>query len=249
MDIKVLVNGAQGKMGRIAVQAVTEAQGLSLVGQNGRQDDLALAIKQQAADVVIDFTTPQAVFANAQTIIQAGARPVIGTTGLTPEQIQSLGQQCEQQKLGGIIAPNFSIGAILMMKYAQDAAQFFPNVEIIEAHHPQKLDAPSGTAVKTAQMIAAKRDADKAFPLKAAPARGETHDKVQIHSVRLPGFYSHQTVVFGNIGEVLTICHQGIDRQSCIQGIVLACRKVMQLTGLMYGMEQILFPKVKTADT
>jgi 4-hydroxy-tetrahydrodipicolinate reductase len=241
MNIKVLVNGAYGKMGRIAVQAVNEADDLSLVAQNGHQDDLAQAIRQHQAAVVIDFTTPHAVFANAQTIINAGARPVIGTTGLTPEQIQTLTEQCKQTKSGGIIAPNFSLGAVLMMKYAADAAQFFPNVEIIEMHHPQKLDAPSGTAIKTAQMIAGKRQADKAFPLKAAPARGATHDHVQVHSVRLPGFYSHQTVIFGNTGEVLTLCHQGIDRQCCIPGIALACRKVMSLNALVYGLENILF--------
>lgn len=241
MPIKVIVNGASGKMGRIAVQAVNEAEDLSLGAQNGHQDDLAQAIKQHQADVVIDFTTPHAVFANAQTIIQTGARPVIGTTGLTPEQIQILTEQCRQKKLGGILAPNFSLGAVLMMKYAADAAQFFPNVEIIEMHHPQKLDAPSGTAIKTAHMIAGKRQADQAFPLKPAPARGETHDHVQIHSVRLPGFYSHQTVLFGNVGEVLTICHQGIDRQCCIPGIALACRKVVSLTELVYGLEKVLF--------
>ena len=238
--IKVLVNGAQGKMGRIAVQAVTEANDLDLVAQNGHHDDLAKAIKQHQANVVIDFTTPQAVFSNTQTIIDAGAHPVIGTTGLTPEQIQTLTQQCSQKKLGGIIAPNFSLGAVLMMKYAQDAAQFFPNVEIIEMHHPQKLDSPSGTAIKTAHMMASNRKADKAFPLKPAPARGETHDQVQVHSVRLPGFYSHQTVIFGNTGEVLTICHQGIDRQCCVPGIAMACRKVVELKQLVYGLEKIL---------
>lgn len=242
MSIKVIVNGANGKMGRIAVSAVTAADsGLTLVAQTGRNDDLTQAVKQHHADIVIDFTTPHAVFTNTKTIIDAGARPVIGTTGLTPEQIETLTQQCAQKKLGGIIAPNFSLGAVLMMKYAQDAARHFPNVEIIEMHHPQKLDAPSGTAVKTANMIAATRDANKAAPLKPAPARGETHDNVQIHSVRLPGFYSHQTVIFGNIGEVLTICHQGIDRQCCIPGITLACRQVVSLDRLVYGLEQILF--------
>ena len=129
-----------------------------------------------------------------------------------------------------------------MMRYARDAAKYLPDVEIIEMHHPRKLDAPSGTAIKTAQMIAAARDASKASPFKNAPARGETHHGVQIHSVRLPGFYSHQTVIFGGHGEVLTLCHQGIDRQCCIPGIILACREVMSLQGLVYGLENILFP-------
>lgn len=243
MSIKIIVNGANGKMGRIAVSAVNAASDLTLVAQTGRDDDLNQAIKLHHAEVVIDFTIPQSVFANAQTIINAGARPIIGTTGLTPQQIETLTAQCAQKKLGGIIAPNFSLGAVLMMKYAQDAARHLPNVEIIEMHHPQKLDAPSGTAVKTAHMIAAARDASKAFPLKPAAARGETHDDVQIHSVRLPGFYSHQTVIFGNTGEVLTICHQGIDRQCCMPGIVLACQRVMSLHHLVYGLENILFNK------
>lgn len=241
MSIKVIVNGASGKMGQIAIEAVNSVPDLSLVAQNGHQDDLAKAIQKHKADVVIDFTTPQAVFANTQTIIESGARPVIGTTGLTTEQMQTLAQQCQQKKLGGIIAPNFSMGAVLMMKYAQDAAQFFPNVEIIEMHHPRKLDAPSGTAIKTAHLIASKRDPAQAFPLKPAPARGETREGIQVHSVRVPGFYSHQTVILGGVGEVLTICHQGIDRQCCIPGIILACQKVMSLKQLVYGLEHILF--------
>lgn len=240
MSIKVIVNGAKGKMGQVAVSAINSAADLTLVAATGRNDDLAQTIQLHQADIVIDFTTPQAVFANAQTIIHAGARPIIGTTGLTPEQITILTTQCSQKKRGGIIAPNFSLGAVLMMKYAQDAARYLFNVEIIEMHHPQKLDAPSGTAVKTAHMIAANRDASKAFPLKPAPARGETHDQVQIHSLRLPGFYSHQTVIFGNTGEVLTLCHQGIDRQCCIPGILLACRQAMSLDHLIYGLENIL---------
>ncbi len=238
--IRIIVNGAFGKMGKIAIAAVNSAPDLALVGQSGHSDDLGQMIQKQNAHLVIDFTTPQAVFANTEQIIQAGARPVIGTTGLTSSQLHSLSEQCRKKKLGGVIAPNFSIAAVLMMKYAADAAKYFPNVEIIEMHHPQKLDAPSGTAIKTAQMIAKNRDLGKAEPVKNASARGEAHSDVQIHSIRLPGFYSHQTVIFGNIGEVLTICHQGIDRQCTIPGIVLACRKAMELNELVYGLENIL---------
>jgi 4-hydroxy-tetrahydrodipicolinate reductase len=240
MTIRVLVNGAHGKMGQITVRAVNESSDLTLAGETDHNDDLASAIQSHHADVVVDFTTPQAVFPNTQTIIKSGARPVIGTTGLTPQQIESLSAQCAQKHLGGIIAPNFSLGAVLMMRYAQDAAKYLPEVEIVEMHHPRKLDSPSGTSIKTAQMMAATRDASKASPLKDAPARGETHHGVQIHSLRLPGFYSHQTVIFGEDGEVLTLCHQGIDRQCCIPGIALACRKVMALTNLVYGLENIL---------
>ncbi len=239
MKTRVLINGAQGRMGRIAVSAVNSAPDLMLVAENGRQDNLNQTIQQHRPEIVIDFTTPQVVWDNAQTIIQSGARPVIGTTGLTQEQIHSLTQMCAEKKLGGIIAPNFSLGALLMMKYAADAAKYFPNAEIIEMHHPQKLDAPSGTAIKTARMMAENRAAGKAQAANLSPARGETHNEIQIHSVRLPGFYSHQTVVFGGQGEVLTICHQGIDRQCCIPGIILACQKVRSLDHLIYGLDNL----------
>lgn len=238
--IRIIVNGSLGKMGKIAVAAVNSAPDLALVGESGRKDDLVQMIQTQSADLVIDFTTPHDVFVNSKKILEAGARPVIGTTGLTVQQIESLTELSRKKQLGGIIAPNFSIAAVLMMKYAADAAKYYANVEIIEMHHPQKLDAPSGTAIKTAQMIARNRDLKKAEPCKNAPARGETHSDVSIHSVRLPGFYSHQTVIFGSLGEVLTISHQGIDRQCCIPGIVLACRKVMTLNELVYGLDNIL---------
>lgn len=228
-------------MGHIAVSAINSAPEFTLVAAIDHQDNLTQNIIQHQAAIVIDFTTPHAVFQNTQDIINAGARPVIGTTGLTQEQIEVLNKMCAQKCLGGVIAPNFSQGALLMMRFAQEAARYFPNVEIIEAHHTQKLDAPSGTAVKTAQMISLKRDAALADPIKEAPSRGENHRGIQIHSVRLPGFYSHQTVMFGGVGEVLTICHQGIDRQCCIPGIIQACRKVMQLDHLVYGLENILF--------
>lgn len=241
MAIKVLVNGAQGKMGRVTVNAIHAATDLTLVGENGHHDDLAAAIKTAKPDVVVDFTTPHDVFANTQTIIQQGVRPVIGTTGLTPEQIQTLQAECAKKKLGGIIVPNFSVGAVLMMKYAQDAARYLPHVEIIEMHGPHKLDAPSGTALKTAQMIAQQRDASHDFPNKPAAARGDNHNGIAIHSVRLPGFFSHQSVIFGEPGEILTINHQGIDRQCCAPGIVLACQKVMELNQLLYGLEHLLF--------
>jgi 4-hydroxy-tetrahydrodipicolinate reductase len=241
MSVSVIVNGAAGKMGRIAVSAIQSTPEFSLAAEAGSRDDLSQVIKKHPAAIVIDFTTPHAVFQNTQTILQAGARPVIGTTGLTAEQIKILGKMCAEKHLGGVIAPNFSQGAVLMMRFAQEAARYFPNVEVIEMHHPQKLDAPSGTAVKTAQMIAEFRDAASAYPIKDSPARGENHSGVQIHSVRLPGFYSHQTVIFGSVGEVLSICHQGIDRQCCIPGIILACQKVLKLDHLVYGLENLLF--------
>lgn len=230
MTIKVLVNGATGKTGRFAVDAVNEADDLELVGQTGRKDDLSAMIHKTGAEVVIDFTRPDTVYQNTQQIIGAGARPVVGTTGLKPEQINDLKKQCAQKKIGGIIVPNFSLGAVLMMKFAAEAAKYIPAVEIIEMHHPQKLDAPSGTAIKTAEMISSQR-------LSSHPV----HHNIPIHSVRLPGFYSHQSVIFGEPGEILTLSHQGLDRRCCIPGIQLACRKVIALQELLYGLEHLLF--------
>jgi len=226
MPVNVLVNGAHGKMGHIAVTAVNGSDDLHLVAQTGESDNLANSIQESQANVVIDFTTPQAVFENTQTIIKHNAHPVIGTTGLTAEQIQTVTTQCQDKRLGGLIVPNFSLGAILMMRYAQDAAKYLPDAEIIEMHHPQKLDAPSGTAIKTAQMMATARDEDT--------------NNIPIHSVRLPGFYSHQSVIFGSTGEIFTISHQGIDRECCIPGIVLACQKVTSLDRLIYGLDELL---------
>ncbi len=239
MTIKVLVNGAQGKMGRIAIQAVSGQPDLVLVAQTTRYDDLAKTIATYQVDVVIDFTSPQAVFSNLETIIDQGARAIIGTTGLTTEQLEIAEKKCKEKQLGAIIAPNFSLGAILMMQYAQNAAGYLPHAEIIEMHHPQKLDAPSGTAIKTAKMMAQEKSTSL-FKEVASPARGEIHDGIPIHSLRLPGFYSYQSVIFGAMGEVLTISHQGIDRQCCIPGILLACREVMSLNCLVYGLENFV---------
>lgn len=239
MRIKVVVNGVQGKMGVVTKAAIEQEADLEFVAGTDHADDLTNTITTTHADVVIDFTTPQTVFSNAQTIIAAGARPVIGTTGLTMAHVNELQQQCNAKKLGGIIAPNFSIGAILMMKYAADAARYFPDVEIIEMHHQQKLDAPSGTAIKTAQMINESLTTKENKPHKE-PARGDAHHGVAIHSVRLPGLFSTQSVIFGDNGQLLTIRHDGLDRNSIMPGVILACHKVMQLNHLVYGLENVV---------
>jgi 4-hydroxy-tetrahydrodipicolinate reductase len=239
MTIKVVINGALGKMGRVIKDHIVTQKDLQLVAAIDHEDDLAKIIKESKADVVIDFTTPQTVFNNAQTIIAAGVRPVIGTTGMTLDQIQQLEKLCKTKKLGGIVAPNFSMGAILMMKYAQDAAKYFSDAEIIEMHHAQKIDAPSGTAAKTAQMMAQSRKSADDKPHKDR-ARGELHHGITIHSVRLPGFFAHQTVIFGGNGETLTIRHDSTDRAAYMPGIFHACREVMKLDHLVYGLEHIL---------
>ncbi|AAO91204.1 4-hydroxy-tetrahydrodipicolinate reductase [Coxiella burnetii] len=239
MAINVIINGINGKMGRVVKENITAQSDLELVSGTGRQDDLAKTIQTTHADVVIDFTTPQSVFHNAEIIIQSGARPVIGTTGLTLEQIALLDKQCRNKKLGAIVAPNFSVGAVLMMKYAKEAAHYFPDVEIIEMHHSQKIDAPSGTAIKTAQMIGEMRSSKKDEPFKDR-ARGEIKNGIPIHSIRLPGLFSHQSVIFGSNGETLTIRHDGMDRNCTMPGIFMACRKVMELDYLVYGLENLL---------
>ena len=237
MSIRIIINGINGKMGRLVEANVPICSDFEFVAGAGREDDLAKIIKKTQADVVIDFTTPQSVFYNAKIIVQFNARPVIGTTGLTLKQITMLDKECRSKKLGGIVAPNFSVGAMLMMCYAQDAARYFPDVEIIEMHHPKKVDVPSGTAIKTAQMINEGRLDKKKDALYKNRALGEIKNSIPIHSMRLPGLFSHQSVIFGSNGETLTLRHDGTSRHCIIPGVFLACRQVMTLEHLVYGLE------------
>lgn len=245
MTIKVIINGANGKMGRTTVDAIARANDLTLVAKTTRGDDLTDAIKTHQADVVIDFTLPDCVFENTRLILNAGARPVVGTTGLSPTQIDLLKTQCDEKKQGAIIAPNFSIGAILMMRYAQDAAKYFPDVEIIEMHHPHKVDAPSGTAKKTAELIAQiKKQKNTSATidnkLKDNQARGLHYHDTPIHAVRLTGYFASQKVIFGESGELFTLQHDAIDRNAMMPGVFLCCRKVMALDHLVYGMDNLI---------
>lgn len=243
MLTRVIVNGAQGKMGSMACETLNQHPEFDLVAQLGKEDNLAQAIAETKAQIVVDLTRADCVYRNSLTIMQHGARPVIGTSGLLPEQIKELTEHCESQRLGGIIVPNFSISAVLMMLFAAKAAEYFSEVEIIEMHHQQKLDAPSGTALKTAEMIAAARKNPKnKLNLKELipGARGGTHYDVNIHSLRLPGVLARQQVIFGNPGETLSIIDDSIDRHCYMSGVVLACQKVMHLSTLVYGLEHIL---------
>lgn len=239
MPIRVLINGAHGKMGQTAVASIAQETDLNLVAATGRQDDLAKSIQTHQADIVIDLTLPETVFNNTQTIIANEARPIIGTSGLTLEQVKTLQQQCDEKSLGGVIAPNLCVGAVLMMKYAQDAAKYLPNVEIIEMHHEKKVDAPSGTASKTAQMIEQSRQTPKSHKLPHATT-ATLHHGVPVHSVRLPGLFAHQMVIFGGHGETLTLRHDSQDRNAMMPGLWLACRQAMQLNHLVYGLEHLL---------
>ncbi len=244
MQVKVLVNGAAGKMGQETVKAINADPELKLVGERDKDTDLWATLKVSKPDVVVDFTTPGVVYENAVTIIDLGIRPVIGTTGLTAQQIADLQQRCVEKKLGGLIAPNFSLGAVLMMQFASMAVRYLPDVEIMEFHHPAKLDAPSGTALRTAELIAAAREQ---APQKSASqesvqgARGADYQTIPIHAIRLPGLVASQEVLFGGQGETLSIRHDTIHREAFMPGVRLACKKVMELDYLALGLDKLLF--------
>lgn len=242
--IPVMVNGAGGRMGTQTVEAVRGADDLELVASTDLGDDLEEVIRAQQARVVIDFTEPAVAVENTEKILRAGAHPVVGTTGFRADDIRRLQELAASEKRGGLIAPNFAIGAVLLMKFAADAARYLPAVEVIELHHDQKLDAPSGTAMKTVEMIR-EASTDERKPLAGETetlpgARGARYMGVPIHSVRLPGFVAHEEVIFGGLGQILTIRHDSVSRESFMPGVLLAVRKVVQLDALYYGLETIL---------
>lgn len=242
--IRIAVSGAAGKMGQHACRAIHAAPDLDLVACLGRDDVLEEVIHNTQPDVLIDLTNPNQLFERMQRVIAQHVRPVVGSSGLTPTQVAALQTQCAAQQLGGIIAPNFSISAILMMRYAQDAARHFDHAEIIELHHDQKKDAPSGTAKKTAEMIAAvaqpKESTEARQTESHSAARGEHYCDVPIHAVRLPGLVAHQAVMFGAAGETLTIRQDSTSRESFMPGLLLCCRHVMTSTELLYGLETLI---------
>lgn len=241
--ISVLVNGATGKMGQKTVQAIDAASDLTLVGALNSHDNLAEALTRVKPQVVVDFTLPSCVYDNALTILAAGCHPVIGTTGLTETQIQDLQARAAAQKLGGLIAPNFSIAVVLMMQFAKRTAQYYGDVEIIEGHNPLKQDAPSGTAIKTAELIARARTTPKADVIMKAgthPARGAAVQDIAVHALRLPGMIAQQEVIFGGTGELFTLRHDTLDRAAFMPGVCLACREVVNHKELAYGLEHYL---------
>lgn len=242
--IRVLVNGAKGKMGAETVKAVTKDNDLELVGQTDLGDDLAKIIKQTKAEVVVDFTHPSAALKNTRTILESKAHAVVGTTGVTPKDLEEFKKLCAKNKVNCLVAPNFAIGAVLMMKFAREAAHFMPEVEIIELHHDQKADSPSGTAIKTAEMILADRKNIKRARIKSIEkiknARGAELGGINIHSVRLQGFVAHQEVIFGGLGQTLKIRHDSISRESFMPGVVMAIKRIKGLKGLVYGLDNLL---------
>lgn len=244
MTLRVIVNGAFGKMGTLACETFRAHPEFELTATLGRQDNLAAILATTPTDIVVDLTRADCVYHNALLIIEAGLSPVIGTTGLTEAEIQVLRQHCQERKLGALIVPNFSLGALLMMRFAKEAARLFSAVEIIEGHHPHKWDAPSGTALKTAALIAAARQTTPTLPATDhihPGARGANIHEIPIHAIRLPGLLAQQEVLFGHTGETLSIAHHTLDRQAFMPGLLMACQHVSRLKALQYGLEDIIF--------
>ncbi len=269
--IPVIINGAGGKMGREVVKAVATAPDMTLLAAlernpncldqdagelagidplevpitSDREGTLAMVAQEKQPAVMVDFTHPDFVYDNVRAAIAYGVRPVVGTTGLSLEQIQDLAAFAEKASMGCLIAPNFSIGIILLQQAAITASKYFDHVEIIELHHNQKADAPSGTAIKTAQMLA---ELGKTYnpavveeTENISGARGANADEqIRIHSVRLPGLIAHQEVLFGAPGQLYTLRHDTTDRSSFMPGVLLSIRKVLELKSLVYGLEKIL---------
>lgn len=262
--IRVVLAGAAGKMGKEVVKAIHGAGDIQLVGavsplHTGTdagelagvgpcgvliESDLAALLAEARPDVMIDFTTPEAVKGNAILALEAGVRPVIGSTGLSPADLDELRALTEAKGLGALVAPNFAIGALLMMEFAARAAKYFDHAEVIELHHNQKLDAPSGTAFKTVEAMAQVQSQFGVTNVpeteKLAGVRGGEVAGIRVHSVRLPGMLAHQEVLFGGLGQVLTIRHDAMSRECYMPGVLLGVREVMRLKGLTYGLEHVL---------
>lgn len=262
-SIRIIIAGPRGRMGEEAVKMVMDTPEFELVAALDRKHggetlsdigfkgsdapiytDVRNCFSDQLADVLIDLTTPEFGYIHTKAALEHGVRPVVGTTGFTDEQLQELKELSESKELGCIIAPNFAIGAVLMMKFSQLAAKYFGDVEIIELHHDKKLDAPSGTAVKTAQMINDVREPkQQGHPEEKETlpgARGAEMNGMHIHSVRLPGLIAHQQVLFGADGETLTIRHDSYNRASFMSGVKVCVETVMKTKTLVYGLENIL---------
>ena len=242
--MRVAVLGAKGKVGETMVKAVVDAADLTFTVGVDAGDPLSELVDSRT-DVVIDFTHPDVVMDNLKFVIDNGIHAVVGTTGFTDERISQVQEWLSAKPdVAVLIAPNFAIGAVLSMHFAQQAAKFFESVEVIELHHPHKADAPSGTAARTARLIAeARKDLPPnpdATSTGLEGARGADVDGIPVHSVRLAGLVAHQEVLFGTQGETLTIRHDSIDRTSFVPGVLLAVRKLTERPGLTVGIEPLL---------
>lgn len=269
--IPVIVNGAAGKMGREVVKAVAAAEDMTLFGavdinpgiqgqdvgevigcgalevpiMNDPQPILCAASQEKQPAVMVDFTHPKSVYENVRAAIAYGVRPVVGTTGLSAAQIDELAEFADKASIGCLIIPNFSIGMVLLQQAAIQASKYFDHVEIIELHHNQKADAPSGTAIKTAEMLAEMGKTYNVSQVKetetlAGSRGGLAEEGIRIHSVRLPGLLAHQEVIFGAPGQIYTLRHDTSDRSCYMPGVLLAIRQVIKLKSLVYGLEKII---------
>ncbi|MFN8031995.1 MAG: 4-hydroxy-tetrahydrodipicolinate reductase [Mycobacterium sp.] len=242
--MRVGVLGAKGKVGTTMCAAVRDADDLTLSAEVDAGDDLAL-LTDSETEVVIDFTHPDVVMDNLKFLIDNGIHAVVGTTGFTDDRIEQLRSWLSAKPGAAVlIAPNFAIGAVLSMYFAQKAAPYFESVEVIELHHPQKADAPSGTATRTAKLVAQARKGLPPNPDATSTglegARGADVDGIPVHSVRLTGLVAHQEVLFGTLGETLTIRHDSLDRTSFVPGVLLAVRGIANRPGLTIGIEPLL---------
>src|SRR5438105_8401508 len=263
--IRVAVTGAAGRMGREVVRAVSEAPGIDLVAAVMHSEigadsgelsglppnripiagDLASIVSESKPHVLVDFTVAPSALANTSTALRSGVAADVGTTGITPEDMARVARWSEEAGTAVLIAPNFAIGAVLMMRFAEQAARHLPDAEIIELHHEKKVDSPSGTALLTADKIARARETNPTSPPpgtseKVPGARGAEAGSVHIHSVRLPGFVAHQEVIFGGLGQTLTIRHDSTQRVSFMPGVILAIKSVIGRPGLTVGLEPLL---------
>lgn len=258
--IRVCVVGAAGKMGREVVRAVAQEEDLELVGacdvcEVGKdagvlagiaplgipiEEDLKGVLERTLPQVVCDFTHAEALRKNFPLFVEYRVAMVIGTTGLNRDEIEAMRREVERKNLGCVIAPNFALGAVLMMHFARIAARFFPTVEVIEYHHPQKKDAPSGTALKTIENMGLENTSLPGGQELVPGCRGGLYQGVRVHSVRLPGFVAHQEVIFGGEGQILTIRHDSLGRSSFMPGVLMALRKVCAEPKFYYGLESVL---------
>ena len=246
MSIKVAVLGAQGRMGSEVVTAVTAASDMEIVCAIDVNDDINQLVSS-GAQVVVDFTHPDSVMKNLDFAINHDISVVVGTTGFDAKKLAEInGWLSAHPKVGALIAPNFGLGAVLMMQFAAQASKYFESVEIVELHHPNKADAPSGTAARTAELITeARKSVNKAAMPDATTsaldgARGAKVGDVPVHSVRLRGLVAHQEVILGDLGETLTIRHDSIDRTGFMPGVLLGIRNVVKAPGLTFGLEHFL---------
>jgi 4-hydroxy-tetrahydrodipicolinate reductase len=244
--IRVGVLGARGRMGAEVVKAVNNSTDLELVAELDLGDSLDQLLSSKA-QVVVDFTTPDGVMKNLEFLIQNNIHAVVGTTGFDAARIDSLSKELSKQpEVGVLIAPNFAIGAVLMMEFAEKAARYFDSAEIIEMHHPAKVDAPSGTAARTAELMTQARKDSKKAPMPDATkqsldgARGSKVGDIPIHSIRAQGLVAHQEVLLGGVGETLTIRHDSLDRAGFMPGVLLGVRSVINHPGLTHGLDKFM---------